>query len=149
MSPASLLNNVVSFCATVIVGAQAAHLNGYRTEFLLKLPKFIRTGQIPNFCNTPTRFDKSSNPVMFDESAIGQHLLDHPVCAKIYSYKKIYYSFIWPFVFSFICFRSRLYQIMQDKFMSTKRICLQLENLVLITRFNAFLKHRIIFVQLY
>ena len=30
-----------------------------------------------------------------------------------------------------------------------KKICLQLENLALIMRFNAFLKHPIIFVQLY
>ena len=38
--------------------------------------------------------------------------------------------------------------VMLAKFMPPKRVCLQLENLALITRFDAFLKHPIIFVQL-
>ena len=40
------------------------------------VPKFIRTGQISNSRNISTYFGKSSIPVMFNESAIDQHLLD-------------------------------------------------------------------------
>ena len=52
------------------------------------VPKFIRTGQIPNSRNISTRSGKSSTPVMFSDSAIGQHLLDNPICAQNYSDKK-------------------------------------------------------------
>ena len=54
------------------------------------LPKFIinRTGQIPNSHNTSICFGKFSTPVMFSESAIGQRLLDYPICAQNYSDKK-------------------------------------------------------------
>ena len=44
--------------------------------------KFIRTGQIPNSRNISIRYCKFSTPVMFNESAIGQHLLDKPISAK-------------------------------------------------------------------
>ena len=111
------------------------------------LPKFIRTGRIPNFRNISTRSGKSSTPVMFSKSAIGQHFLNSFICVK--NYKKFAYFFIWSFAFSFICFRSRLHQIMQAKFMSPKRVCLQLETLAFITCCDASLKHPIIFVQLY
>ena len=58
---------------------------------------------------------------MFSEFAIGEHLLlQIAVCAPEITVIKIYYSFIWPFVFLFICFRSRLHQIMQAKFMPPK-----------------------------
>ena len=53
----------------------------------------------------------------------------------------------WSFVFLFIGCRSRLHQIIQVRFMPPKRICLQLENLALITRFDAFLSHPIIFIR--
>ena len=52
------------------------------------VPKFIRTDQIPNSRNVSTRSGKSSTPVMFSESAIGQYLLDNPICAKNYSDEK-------------------------------------------------------------
>ena len=48
-----------------------------------------------------------------------------------------------------ICFRNRLHQIIQARFMLSKRVCLQLENHALITCFDAFFKDPIIFVQLY
>ena len=46
------------------------------------VPKFIRTGQISNSRNIFTRSGKSSTPVMFSDSAIGQQLLDNFICAK-------------------------------------------------------------------
>ena len=57
-------------------------------------------GQLNNtFRNISTCFCKSSIPVMFCKSAIGQHLLGYPMCAKWYSGKNIYYSFIYPLSF--------------------------------------------------
>ena len=52
------------------------------------VPKFIRASQIPKSRNTSTCSCKSSTPVLFSESAIDQHLLDSPMHAKNYSYKK-------------------------------------------------------------
>ena len=52
------------------------------------VPKFIRTSQIPNSHNISTHSGKSSTPVIFSESDIGQHLLDKPMCAKNYSDEK-------------------------------------------------------------
>ena len=51
------------------------------------VPKFTRTGEISNSRYMSTRFGKSSTPVMYNESAIAQHLLDKPLCAKNYSDK--------------------------------------------------------------
>ena len=51
--------------------------------------------------------------------------------------------------FYFLCFKSRLHQIMPAKFMPPKKVCLQLETIALITCSDTFLKHPIIFVQLY
>ena len=48
----------------------------------------IRTGQIPNSHNISTRSGKSSTLVMFNESAIGQHLFNNPICTKNYSDEK-------------------------------------------------------------
>ena len=50
------------------------------------LPKFMRTGRIPNSRNISTRSGKSSTPVMFSKSAIGQHFLNSFICVK--NYKK-------------------------------------------------------------
>ena len=52
------------------------------------MPKFIRIGQILNSRNSSTRFCKSSTPVMFSKSAIGQHLLGNPMCAQYYNDKQ-------------------------------------------------------------
>ena len=95
-----------------------------------------------------THFGKPSTPVMFSESAIGQRLLNKPLCAKITIVRNLQFFHLAIRIF-FICFKSRLHQIMRAKFMPPKRSCLQLEDLALITRFDAFLKHPIIFVQLY
>ena len=101
---------------------------------------------MPNSRNIFTRSGKSSTPVMFSESAIDQHLLDNPtVCApKTTVINKIIIFSIWSFLFSFICFRSSLHQIMQAKFMPLKRICLQLETLALITCCDAIFNQPII-----
>ena len=71
----------------MIVGTWAVHLNNYR-RIRQHVPKFIITGQIPNSRNISTCSGKSSTPVMFRESAIGQHLLDNPTYAKNYSDEK-------------------------------------------------------------
>ena len=57
------------------------------------MPKFIRTGQIPNSCYISTKSGKSSTAVMFSESVIHQHLLDDPICTKNYSEEKFTVSF--------------------------------------------------------
>ena len=64
---------------------------------------------------------------------------------KFFITVKIYYFLIWPFVFLFICFRSCLHQVMSAKFMPPKIVCLQLQNLALITCFDVFVKYSIIF----
>ena len=64
------------------------------------MPKFIRTGQIPNSHNISTRLGKSSTPVMFSESAIGQHLLDNSMRAKSYNDKKFIILSFSPLTFS-------------------------------------------------
>ena len=86
MLPASHLSNVVynfsCHCDSRYVGHTSQRLqDGIRHH----VPKFIRTGQIPNSRSRNIRSGKSSNPVMFSESVIGQHLLDNPICAKNYS----------------------------------------------------------------
>ena len=147
MLPASLLSNVVytfsCHCDSLWVGCTFQRLqDGIRQH----VPKFIRTVQIPNFRNTSTRSGKSLTPVMFSESLIDQHLLDNPMCAKNYSDENFtIFSFRRSFL-HFICFRSRLHQIMQAKYMPSKTVCLELETLALITCCDAFFKHPIIFV---
>ena len=95
MLPASLLSNLVynvSFhCDTRYVGRTSQQLQDRIRQYVLK---FIRTGQILNSRNISTHSGKSSTPVIFSESAIGQDLLDNPMCAKNYSDKK---SAILPF----------------------------------------------------
>ena len=49
------------------------------------MPKFTGTGQILSSRNISACSGKSSTPVLFSESAIGQHLLDNPICTKNYS----------------------------------------------------------------
>ena len=73
---------------------------------------------------------------MFSELAIGQHLLHNPMCHKNCSDKKFT-------ILSFGCLSFNLYaleviynQFIQAKFMPPKRVCLQLENHALITRFD-------------
>ena len=43
---------------------------------------------MPNSRNIFTRSGKSAIPVLFSDSAIGQHLLDNPICAKNYGDEK-------------------------------------------------------------
>ena len=100
MLPASLLSNVVynflCYYDSRYIGRTS---QGLQDRIRRHVPKFIRTGQFPNFCNISTRSGKSSTPFMFSESVIGQHLLDNAIYAKNYSNGKIHYSFIWLFVF--------------------------------------------------
>ena len=95
MLPALLLSNVLYnflfHCDSRYVGRTSQRL---QDRICQHVPKFIRTGQIPSSRNISTRFGISSTPVIFSESAIGQHLLDNPMCAKNYSDKKfIIFSF--------------------------------------------------------
>ena len=81
--PASLLSNVVynflCHCYSRYVGRTSQRLQDRICQRVLK---FIRTGQIQISSNISTRSGNSLTPVMFRESAIGQHLLDDPICAK-------------------------------------------------------------------
>ena len=87
--PALLSSNVVynflRHCDSRYVGRTSQRL---QDRIRQHVPKFIRTGQIPNSRNISTCSGKSSTPVMFSDSAIGQHLLDNPICAKNYSDEK-------------------------------------------------------------
>ena len=87
--PASLLSNVVynfsCHCDSPYVGHTSQRL---QNRIRQHMPKFIRTGQISNSRNICTRSGKSSTPVMFSDSAIGQYLLDNPICTKNYSDEK-------------------------------------------------------------
>ena len=87
--PGSLLSNVVynfsCHCHSRYVGRTSQRL---QDRIRQHVPQFIRTGQIPNSRNTSTCFCKSSISFMFFESAIGQHLLDNPMCAQYYNDKK-------------------------------------------------------------
>ena len=84
--PALLRSNVVynflCHCDSRYVGRTFRRLQDRLCQYV---PKFIRTAQIPNSRDISTRSGKSSISVMFCESAIGQHLLDNPMCAKNYS----------------------------------------------------------------
>ena len=92
--PASLSSNVVCnfscHCDSRYVGRTSQRLPDSNCQHV---PKFIKTGQIPNSRNTSTRFCKSSTPVMLSESAIGQHLFDNSMCAQYYSDKIFTISF--------------------------------------------------------
>ena len=89
MFPASLLRNAVynflCHCDSRYVSRTFQQL---QNRIRQHVPKFIRTGQISNSYNISTRSGKSSIPVMFNEFAIAQHLLDNPICAKNYSNEK-------------------------------------------------------------
>ena len=81
--PTLLLSDVVynfsCHCDSRYVGRTSQRL---QNRIRQHVPKFNRTSQIPNSRNISTRSGKSSTPVMFSESAIGQHFLDNPICAK-------------------------------------------------------------------
>ena len=89
MLPASLLSNVVynfsCHCDSRYVGRTSQRL---QDRIRQHVPKFIRTGQTPNSHNISTRSGKFSTPVMFNDSAIGQNLLDNSICTKNYSDEK-------------------------------------------------------------
>ena len=92
-----------------------------------------------NSCNISTRSGNSSIPVMFSDSAIGQHLFDNPICAKNYSDEKFTILSFGRSSFHLSALGSRSHQIMQAKFMPPKRVCLQLETLASITCCDASL----------
>ena len=75
------------FRATVIVGTQAADLNDYRTQFVNTCQSYYNW---PNFKLSQHFhwFGKFLTPVMFNDFAIGQHLLDNPLRNKNYSDEK-------------------------------------------------------------
>ena len=87
--PASLLSNVIYYfschCDSRYVGRTSQQL---QDRIHQHVPKFIKTGQCPNFRNISTRSDKSSTPVIFSDSAIGQHFLDNSICTKNYRDEK-------------------------------------------------------------
>ena len=87
--PALLLCNVVynflCHCDSRHIGRTSQRL---QDRIRQQLPKFVRIGRIPNSRNIFTRSGKSLTPVIFSESAIGQHLLDNLMCAKNYSDEK-------------------------------------------------------------
>ena len=87
--PVSLLSNVVykfsCYCDSWYVGCTSQQLQDRIRQNNLK---FIRTSQIPNAHNIFACSGKSSTPVMFTESVIGQHLLDNSICIKNYSDEK-------------------------------------------------------------
>ena len=73
-------DNTLYHCISRYVGRTSQQL---QDRIRQHVPKFIRTGQIPNSWNTFSRFCKSLTPVMFREFAIGQHFLDNStVCAS-------------------------------------------------------------------
>ena len=55
-----------------------------RTEFANTCQNLSKPAKFHNFRNISTRSGKSSTPVVFSDSAIGQDLLDNPICAKNY-----------------------------------------------------------------
>ena len=88
---------------------------------------------------------------MFSKAAIGQHFFDNPMGVKysITVIKNLLFFYLSICLFNYcIFFRNCLHHVIQAKLVPPKRACLQPENLVLITRLDAFLKHPIIFVQL-
>ena len=82
--PASVYN-FSCHCGSRYIGRISQRL---QDRIFQHVSKFIRIGQIPNSRNTFTRVGKSSKPVMFSESAIGQQFLHNPMCAKNYSDRK-------------------------------------------------------------
>ena len=89
MFPASLLRNAVyNFLCNCDSRYVSRTFQQLQNRIRQHVPKFIRTGQISNSYNISTRSGKSSTPVMFNEFAIAQHLLDNPICAKNYSNEK-------------------------------------------------------------
>ena len=71
--------DIAVHCDTRYLGCTSQRL---QDRIRQHVPKFIKTGQIPNSRNISTRSGKSSTPVMFSEFAIDQHLLNNPMCAK-------------------------------------------------------------------
>ena len=89
MLPALLLSNI-AYNFSCHRDTQYAHLNNYRTDIINLCQNLLESAkfQTPNSCNIFTCSGKSLTPVMFSESAIGQHLLDKPMCTKNYSDEK-------------------------------------------------------------
>ena len=72
-------DNTLYHCISRYVGRTSQQL---QDRIRQHVPKFIKSGQIPNSWNTFSRFCKSLTPVMFNEFAIRQHHLDNStVCA--------------------------------------------------------------------
>ena len=77
--------NFLCHCDSRCVGCISQQL---QNRIRQQVREFIKTGPILNVRNISTRSGKSSTPVVFSESAIGQHLLDNPMYAKNYRDKK-------------------------------------------------------------
>ena len=147
--PALLLSNVVCgfscHCGNWCVGRASRRL---RDGVCQHVPEFVGADRVPSSRGIFASFGESSaRSCLVGLRLVGTFWVTQ--CASEIAVMRVCYFFIWSFVFSFICFRSRLHQIIQAKFMPPKTVCLQLENLPLIMRFDAFLKHPIIFVRLY
>ena len=86
---------------------------------------------------------------MFRESAIDQHLLNNSKCAKNYSDNKFTILSFGRSSFYLSALEAVYTKPCKPNLCCPKKFSLQLENLALITRFDAFPKHPIIFVQLH
>ena len=137
-----VVDNLSCHCDSRYVSCTSQRL---RDKIRQHVPKCIQTGRISNSRNTSTCFSKSSTPVMFSKSTIGQHILDNPCAPNIIVIRNLLFFHLTVIVFSFIRFKSRLHQLIQAKVMPPKRVCLHLGNLAMITRLDAFLKHPINF----
>ena len=82
---------------------------------------------------------------MFSVSAIGQHLLDNPMCAKNYSDKKFTILLSDRSSFSLPALKAVYIKSCKPNLCRQKEFVYNLKLL----RFDAFLKHPIIFVQFY
>ena len=82
----NVVDNFLCHCDSRYIGCTSQRL---QDRICQHMPKFIRTGQIPNSHNISTHSGKSSTPVMFSDSAIGQHLLDTLFASKITGMKNL------------------------------------------------------------
>ena len=94
-------------------------------------------------------FRKSLIPVMFSGSVIGQHLLNNSVCALNFNIKEFTVFSLGHSFFHSSALKSLFASNHANQVCATKGVCLQIEILVMIMHFNAFLKHSIIIVQFY
>ena len=80
-----VIYNFLCHCDSRYVGHSSQQI---QDKIRQHVPNFIRSCRILKFHNNFTCFGKSSTPVMFSESTIGQRLSDNLICAKNYSDKE-------------------------------------------------------------